>query len=248
LYESGRLEEAAREFQRALLLDSGNINVMNSLGVCYAQMGDFGQAVSEFSRVTELEPDDFMAQYNLACALLNLGRTEEAEGAFVNSTNLAPDNGAAYFQLAKLCKKQNRLAEALEYLNQTVELKPNWAKAWRLLGECFLAQQRDAESADAFKQALKINGKDAAALSGLAILYGRTEPNLEIALSLARRSVDLEPDSALFGQRLAELLWQNQQADEALAQCERVAAMAPHNEQVRQLQKEIAAAQYESTS
>ena len=248
LYESGRLEEAAREFERALILDSGNTNIMNSLGVCYAQMGKFDQAVAKFSQVTELEPNDFMAQYNLACALLKLSRTEAAERALVQATGLGPDNGAAHFQLATLCKKQNRLEEAVHYLNRTVELRPNWAKAWRLLGECFLAQHRDAESMDAFKQALKINGKDAAALSGLADLYGRTEPNLEIALSLARRSVELEPNNALFGWRLAELLWQNQEIDEALAQCERVAAVAPHNEQIRRMKEKIAATQYKSTS
>ena len=248
LYERGKLKEAVAEFQRALNLDPNNVNVSNSLGVCYAQMGEFEEAVTEFGRVTSLKPSDFMGQYNLACALLSLGREDEAEQAFTRAFKLEPKRAAPYFQLAKLCRKQNRLEEALNYLGQTVELKPHWAKAWRLFGECFLEQGKDAEAMNGFKKALKINGNDAAALSGLAILYRQVDSNLEIALSLARRSVELEPDNVLFCRRLAELLWQNRELEEALAQCRRAAAMAPEDEQVRQLQEKITAAQIVSTS
>ncbi len=247
-YESGRLEEAVQEFQRALTLDSDNVNVHNSLGVCYANMGKFEEAVAEFFRVTELEPNDFMAHYNLGCALLSLARKSEAERAFSQAAKLEPKNAAAHFQLAKLCRKQNKLEEALKHLGRTVHLNPNWAKAWRLFGECFLEQGNHEEAMDAFKKALKINGKDGAALSGLALLYGRTETNLEVALSLARRSVELNPANALFAQRLAELLLQNRELEEAQAQCERAVAMAPEDEQLRLLQEKITAAQRVSTS
>jgi tetratricopeptide (TPR) repeat protein len=247
-YERGKLKEAVEEFKRALTLEPDNVNVRNSLGVCYAQVGKFEEAVAEFSRVTSLAPSDFMGQYNLGCALLSLGREDEAEQAFTRSSELDPERAAPYFQLAKLCRKNGRLEEALEYLGQTVELKPHWAKAWRLFGECFLEQGNDAEAMNGFKQALKINGNDAAALSGLAVLYGRVESNLEIALSLARRSVELDPDNLLFCRRLAELLWQNQELEEASEQCRRITAKVPDDEQIRQLQEKITAAQRVSTS
>jgi tetratricopeptide (TPR) repeat protein len=248
LYESGRVEEAVQEFKRALTLDRDNVNVTNSLGVCYAQMGKLKEAVAEFSRVTELEPNDFMAQYNLGCGLLSLERVDEAESAFSRAAELEPDNAAAYFQLAKLGKKQNRLEEAIAHLKRTVELKPSWAKAWRLYGEYFLEQGSDDEAMNAFKRALKINGKDAEALSGLAVLYGRAELNQEIAISLSRRSVELEPNNMLFVQRLVELLLQYRELDEALALCEQAMTIAPQNEKIRQLQEEITAAQRASTS
>jgi len=248
LYESGRVEEAVQEFKRALTLDRHNVNVTNSLGVCYAQMGKLQEAVAEFSRVTELEPNDFMAQYNLGCGLLNLERADEAESAFSRAAELEPDNAAAYFQLAKLGKKQNRLEEAIAHLKRTVELKPSWAKAWRLYGEYFLEKGSDDEAMNAFKRALKINGEDAEALSGLAVLYGRAELNQEIAISLSRRSVELEPNNVLFVQRLVELLLQYRELDEALALCEQAMTIAPQNERIRQLQEKITAAQRESTS
>ncbi|UCE82284.1 MAG: tetratricopeptide repeat protein [Deltaproteobacteria bacterium] len=248
LYESGRMEEAVKEFQRALAIDPYNVNVGNSLGVCYAQMGRFQQAFTEFSRVAELDPNDAMTQYNLGCALLSLKQEAEAELAFNRAAELEPENATVYFQLAKLCGQQGRLAESLTHLERTVKLKPNWAQAWRLIGDCFLERGKDDEAMNGFKKALQINGQDAAALSGLAVVYGRTEANLEIALSLARRSVELEPENSLFRQRLAELLMQNQELDEAMAQCQRVATMTPDNEGIRQLQEKISMAQRASTS
>ena len=72
--------------------------------------------------------------------------------------------------------------------------------------------------------------------------------NLEVALSLARRSVELNPADALFAQRLVELLIRNRELEEALAQCERAVAMAPQDEHLRRLQEKITAAQRVSTS
>jgi Flp pilus assembly protein TadD len=248
LYEGGRMEEAVQEFLRALTLDPHNINVRNSLGVCYTQMGRFEEAIAEFSRVIGLESNNFMSQYNLGCALLRLKREDEAEEAFSRAAELEPDNATVFFQLAKLCKQQNRLEDGLNHLRQTVDLKPNWAQAWRLIGEWLLGRGDDAEAMNGFKKALKINGNDAAALSGLAIAYGRSEANLEIAVALARRSVELEPDNVSFTKRLAELLLQARELDQALAECKRAANMAPEDETIRRLQEEIISAQRVSTS
>ena len=247
LYERGRMEEALQEFHRALTLDPQNVNVRNSLGVCYAQMGKFDEAVAEFTHLIGLEPNDFMSQYNLGCALLSLEREGEAETAFSLAAELEPDNATVYYRLAKLCRQQGRLEQALSHLRRTVDLKPNWAKAWRLFGECLMEGSDDAEAMNAFKKALKINGEDAAALSGLAIVYGRSQTNLEIAISLARRSVELEPDNTLFISRLVELLYQNQELDQALAECSRAIDLAPDDETLHRLKQMITSAQRTST-
>ncbi|UCG13718.1 MAG: tetratricopeptide repeat protein, partial [Deltaproteobacteria bacterium] len=248
LYEAGRMDKAVEEFRRALNLDPSNANVRNSLGVCYAQMGRFEDALAEFSRIAELEPSDFMPHYNLGCALLGLDREAEAERAFSQAAEMEPQNAGIWFQLAKLCKRQNRLREAVAHLSKAVELKSNWVQAWRLLGECLLEQGAVDSAMNAFKKALKLNGKDGAAMSGLALAYGLVEANLEIALSLARRSTELEPDNPLFAQRLAELFLQNRNLDEAMEECARAMSMGPKNTQLRQLKNKIAAAQRDSTS
>jgi tetratricopeptide (TPR) repeat protein len=248
LFEAGKLEQAVQEFHRALVLDPDHVNVRNSLGVCYAQMGKLGEAVAEFTRVTALNSADFMPYYNLGCALMGLGSEGEAEHAFGHAAELDPAHAGVCFQLAKLCKQQNRLDEALRHLRRAVELRGQWIQAWRLLGEWLLELGDEDEAMAAFKRALRLHGKDAAALSGLAVAYGKKEANLEVALSLARRSVELEPGNPLFARRLAELLVRNEEPEEALVQCRRAARLAPDDEQIRQLLEKLTAAHPTSTS
>jgi Flp pilus assembly protein TadD/GGDEF domain-containing protein len=248
LFEAGQVEQAVQEFHRALVLDPENLNVRNSLGVCYAQMGRIDEAAAEFSRVAALRSDDFMPHYNLGCALASLGRTREAEQALKRAVDLDPTAPAVWFQLATLCKEGERRAEAVSHLRRTVELRPQWLHAWRLFGNWLLDEGEDEEAMAAFKRALRLNAADASALSGLAVVYGRREMNREVAISLARRSVEIEPDSALYLERFTRLLFQNGELDEALTHCRRAAELAPQDSRIQELLGEIAGAQRASTS
>ena len=248
LFEAGHLEQAVQEFHRALALDSENVNVRNSLGVCYAQMGRIDEAAAEFSRVAALRSDDFMPHYNLGCALVSLGRAQEAEQALNRAADLDPTAPAVWFQLATLSKEEHGIEEAVSHLRRTVELRPQWLQAWRLLGIWLLEQGEDEEAMAAFKRALRLNAADAAALSGLAVVYGQREMNREVALSLARRSVQIEPGNALYLERFARLLFQSGEVDEALTQCRRAAELAPEDGRIRDLLGEIGVAQRASTS
>jgi Flp pilus assembly protein TadD len=224
------------------------VNVRNSLGVCYAQMGRIDEAAAEFSRVAALKTDDFMPHYNLGCALVSLGRAREGEQALKRAAHLDPSDPAVWFRLATLCKEEKRTEEAVSHLRRTVELRPQWLHAWRLLGISLLENGEDEEAMAAFKRALRLNAADAAALSGLAVVYGQREMNREVALSLARRSVQIEPANALYLERFARLLFQSGEVEEALTHCRRAAELAPEDGRIRALLAEIGGAQRASTS
>jgi tetratricopeptide (TPR) repeat protein len=247
LFEAGQLVKAVEEFTRALALDPEHVNVRNSLGVCYARMGRMAEAAAEFSKVASLSAGDFMPHYNLGCALVSLGRARDAEQALKRAAELDPTAPGIWFQLAMLCKEENRMEEALAHLRRTVELRPQWLQAWRLLGAWLLDQESDEEAMAAFKKAVQLNAADAASLSGLAVAYGRKEVNLEVAVSLARRSVQLEPGNALYLERYARLLCQSGDADQAMIHCRRAAEIAPEDDRIRELLAAIAGAQRAST-
>jgi Flp pilus assembly protein TadD/GGDEF domain-containing protein len=248
LFEAGQLDKAVEEFNRALALEPEQVNVRNSLGVCYARMGRMAEAAAEFSKVASLNAGDFMPHYNLGCALVSLGRPRDAEQALKRAAELEPTAAGVSFQLAVLCKEEKRMGEALAHLSRTVESKPQWLHAWRLLGAWLLEQESDEEAMAAFKKALQLNAADAASLSGLAVAYGRKEMNVEVAVSLARRSVEIEPENALYLERYVRLLYQSGDADQALIHCRRAAEIAPEDGRIRELLAEIAGAHRASTS
>jgi cytochrome c-type biogenesis protein CcmH/NrfG len=69
-----------------------------------------------------------------------------------------------------------------------------------------------------------------------------------VALSLARRSIQIEPGNALYLERFARLLLQSGEVEEALIHCRRAGELAPEGRRIRELLGEIAAAQRASTS
>ena len=64
-YEKGDIPAAINEFKLALALDPGNVNVHNSLGVCYGLQSDYDSAIAAFQKAMALDPGEYMALYNL---------------------------------------------------------------------------------------------------------------------------------------------------------------------------------------
>ena len=78
LYENGDLQGAIDEFKRALELDPSNVNVHNSLGVCYGLQSEYESAIEEFKKVASIDPGEYMAMFNLGLVHTLQGQPEEA--------------------------------------------------------------------------------------------------------------------------------------------------------------------------
>ncbi|RJX33642.1 MAG: tetratricopeptide repeat protein [Desulfarculus sp.] len=206
LFNQGRLSEAVAEYEKALGLEPNEANVLNSLGVCYGQLGQMERARDYFERAKAAAPQDHMAHYNLGLALMSLGRAEEAEACLQRSLELSPEHADALFQLGRLAQSQGRCKLALDFL-QRAAAQPGCKKAvHRRLGEVLAAEGQPARAEEAFKEAIKANPADPASLCGLAVLYLDRGGNLDIALSLARRAHQREPLSLRYIRVLARAL------------------------------------------
>lgn len=196
LYNQGRLSEAVAQYEKALLLQADETNVLNSLGVCHGRLGQMDRAAECFRRAREVAPGDFMAHYNLGLALLRTGERQEAQACLEHSLELEPGHADTLFQLGCLAQAKGQTNQALDYL-QRAAAQPECKKAvYGRLGQALAAAGRGSEAEAAFKQAIKANPRDAAALSGLAGLYLERGANTDIALSLARRALQQEPGAA----------------------------------------------------
>ena len=67
LQRRGRLEDAKVFYEKALMLDSNSVKVLNDLGVAYMQGGDYVEAQESFEQAIQRKPDYVDAYYNLAC-------------------------------------------------------------------------------------------------------------------------------------------------------------------------------------
>ena len=218
LYQYGDIDGAIEEFKRALAVDLQNVNVHNSLGVCYGVRGKLDLAVDAFETAIRLDPEDVMATYNLGLAHLKQGDRQKALGLFLQAHSIDGDNPEVAYQIAVCYREKDQTDAALEYLEKAARNTRKGAYIFQALGECYLKKEMLQEAAKAYEKAIRQNPTDAKILSALGYLYGALGENLEIATVLCRESTSIDPDNGLYRYRLGKLYLQSNDYENALRQ------------------------------
>ena len=216
LYENGDLQGAIDEFKRALLMDPANVNVHNSLGVCYGLRSDYESAIEAFNKVVSIDPGEYMAMFNLGLVHGLRGQSEEALKFFLNADKINDGVYEIAFQCGKLCFDSGDLAKAKPFLERAARLGPDSGTVYRYLGDCYAAENLTQDAISAYKKAIKHNPHDAAAMSALGCLFDDQDENPEITLMFCRESVELSPENGLFRHRLGRLYLKQNRLDDAL--------------------------------
>jgi len=63
----GRLKEARRLYTQVLMIEPGNVSVLNNLGVIYIQERNYSEARNSLESAIRLKPEYVDPYYNLAC-------------------------------------------------------------------------------------------------------------------------------------------------------------------------------------
>ncbi len=218
LYQYGDIDGAIEEFKKALAVDLQNVNVHNSLGVCYGVQGKSDLAVDAFETALRLDPKDVMATYNLGLAHLKQGDREKALDLFLGADSLDGDNPEVAYQIAVCYREKDQTDAAIEYLEKAARNAHKGAHIFQDLGECYLETEMFREAAKAYEKAIRQNPTNAKSLSALGYLYGTLGENLEIAIVLGQESARIEPNNGLYRYRLGNLYLQSKDYENALEQ------------------------------
>ncbi|MEW5722557.1 MAG: tetratricopeptide repeat protein [Thermodesulfobacteriota bacterium] len=232
LFEAGDIEGALEEYNKGLELNPADLNLLNSLGVCHGYRREVDQALEAFDRVLELDPENLMAHYNRGFALALANRTREALDNFRRAALIAPANFDVLFHLGKMALELDLVEEAQDSFQRASRLEDRRPIVFRYLGQTLLKVGRAAEAVDAFKAAVRHDPEDAASLSQLGVLYLQSGADLDVALSLLRQSVELDPSNSLFRQRLARGLAASGDWGGAEKQYRRVLALGARSREV----------------
>ena len=216
LYENGDLQGAIDEFKRAILIDSSNVNVHNSLGVCYGLQGEYESAIKEFKTVASLDPGEYMAMFNLGLVHLMKKQPERALEFFLNADKINSDVYEVAFQSGKIYFESGDLIKAKPFFERAAKLDPDSGAVYRYLGDCYAAANLAQDAISAYKKAIRHNPHDAASMSALGCLFDDQGENSDITLMFCRESVGLSPENGLFRYRLGRLYFKQNRLDEAL--------------------------------
>ena len=217
-FGDGDLAKAVAEYQRGIKCDKHDVNLHNSLGVALAMMNKLPAALQSFDQALTLDGHNFMALYNLGLGEQTRNRKAEAlvylEKAlqyYSNEEGGAELVGDLTLQLGILSCETGKYEAALSYLipwQGANKSGPNSGRVHYFLGEAYHGLKNNRKAMEELQRALRFDELDDRAMSLLGRTYLEEGEGNEIALSLCRKSVELEPTNLRYMLYLAEVLLQ----------------------------------------
>lgn len=113
--EKHLLDEAAREFERALIIDPDYLLARNNYGATLLGQGKAEAAAAEFRSVLAVDPRNVDAVINLGLALKAAHQADQAKATLLRAIGMSPRDGAAHYNLAVIYDETGDLARALEH-------------------------------------------------------------------------------------------------------------------------------------
>jgi tetratricopeptide (TPR) repeat protein len=152
-----------------------------------------------------------MAEYNYGYVCLKLQEREQARTCFQRCLELMPGHSYSLLRLGQMAEEDGNLEQAEVYCRQAAQSAPDQGAPHRVLGRlAWKRKDRDAARKH-LHQALITAPQDPDALRLLARLTLEQGDDPEVAESLIRRSLGIQPDN----QESLELLeWAVEKRDE----------------------------------
>jgi tetratricopeptide (TPR) repeat protein len=203
----GDLLGACRNYRLGLKSEPLNANLLNSLGVCLAELGRTKEAINAFSRAANTSSGNFMALYNLGGVYFQKGDLRSAEKALKKACALKPGDMRLAGRMAEVLIKSSRAKEALEVLGPFVNRhdQPVPGAIFRILGKAYRLLNRWQEAKTSWQQAIKNNHEDSESMALLALGYLEETHDWETAAKLGQQAEALGNKSKQIRTILCEL-------------------------------------------
>jgi tetratricopeptide (TPR) repeat protein len=154
LAETGQLEAAAEEHERALAADSKLVQAHVHLITLYAKLGRTERAEEHYRAALALDPNLAEIHYNFGVLLTGQMRYAEAAEAFRRALELNPSYAEAHNNYAYLLMITEKLDEASQHYIAAIANKPGFRAAHFNLGRILVQQGKIQDAIDHFLQTL----------------------------------------------------------------------------------------------
>jgi tetratricopeptide (TPR) repeat protein len=149
---SGKTDDAARHYEKALRIAPDFYPAHNNLGSHYLNKGDSAAARKEFEEVIRLNQSDAAAYFNLTNVCLLLGQVNDAKRYLDEGMRRQPDSAFGQFLLGTLNIRESKLPQAEGALRRAIQLDPVMAQARLQLVNLLVQQGRKADAAEQLKE------------------------------------------------------------------------------------------------
>ncbi len=133
LEQQGRYEDATREFQRAISINSKNSLYYDYLAFCLEELRRYDEAIEVINQVLSLDPKDSYAYRELGICYYEKQQLEKAIKALQQAVSLGPLDAVSYRWLGYALYRSQKYDSAADALDAALKLEPNdfGANYWR---------------------------------------------------------------------------------------------------------------------
>jgi Flp pilus assembly protein TadD len=210
LADRGWLDEAVREFRKAIELDPTSAHAHDNLATVYAEKKQFAQALEEYLTALRLEPESATAHYNLACFLATHAH-EMAIEQYKEAIELDPEYPDAHLNLGMTYADLDQRDEAKAQFKAAMELDPSDALARHELAAMMMDEADYRSAIVLLKEVVRLEPANYEGWLDLGISYAQKGFYQE-AERCYGKAAELNSDDVLLNYNLAALysLWERQ--------------------------------------
>ncbi|MDD5616079.1 MAG: tetratricopeptide repeat protein [Candidatus Methanoperedens sp.] len=169
--QAGLHREAISEFNEALRLDPGYLEVLNNIAVSYHRMGLVDEAIEKLREAISFRPGYIEAHCNLGSIYASSGWFEEALSEFNTALSINPESALVHNNLGNLYIEQERFPEAIMAFQEAVKLDPEYLPARSNLGTLYSRQGRHEDALREFSEVLRRDPELPEAYCGMGSAY-----------------------------------------------------------------------------
>lgn len=229
LADRGWLEEAEKEFRKAIALDPDSAHPHENLAMLHARQKRWREALRAHLRAVEVEPDSSGARFTLASFLANHG-LEMAEAEYREAIAKDPEHAEAHLELGLALADMGRAEEGLKELATAVRLAPEDPVALHELAGLLMDEGDYRTAIGHLREAARLDPASFEIHLDLGLCYAQKGfyAEAERAYEKARA---MKPDDPLVNYDLASLYAQWGRGDDVLPPLRR--ALEADREKVR---------------
>jgi len=249
LERHGDAVEAVKYMRKVLELDPNRPDVYKSIGWFAMQKGEYEQAIMNWRKALEINPQIPDMHNSIALALLGLGKQKEAIEELHRDIQISPRTAFSYFLLGQVYLQLKDYDKARENYEKAITLNPNYTNAYYGLFTVYTRLKQREKASEYMTTFKKLKTEDMKRLKDRNDVFddlvnmrkGAAETfmyagqmytkkgSLKKAEELLERAVTLDPEKAIYLEKLAALYQRNNRVSDALKVCKKLIEIEPQN-------------------
>ena len=207
---SGQYDKAVIEFERAIALNSRNVDAYDGLADTYLRQNRLDEAENAYQQVIDFQPGYWRGHLDMGNFLFDAGRNQEAVESFTYVVSVTPDNATGHLNLGTAYYMLGDLENAAAAWRRSIELEPR-TSAYLNVGNSYFFLGRFDDAAEMYAQASELTPEDFAVWGALGDAYRYSDDSEVLEQAAYRKAIEL-------GEKLLDINQSDAMTMAALAQ------------------------------